>query len=56
MSVNGRSLVVAASGGYFLLSCADFSSHGSSCCGEWALGARASVVAADGLSSCDART
>ena len=26
-----------------------------SCCGAWALGARASVVVAQGLSSCDAR-
>ena len=48
VSVAARGLsLVAASGGYSSLQCAGFS-----CCGAWALGTRASVVAARGLSSC----
>ena len=42
-----RLSLVAASGGYSSLWCAGFS-----CCRAWALGVRASVVVAHGLSSC----
>ena len=51
-----RLSLVAASGGYSSLWCAG-SSHcnGFSCCGAWALGARASVVVARRLSSCASR-
>ena len=44
--------LAAASGGYSSLRCVDFSCGGFSCCGVWALGARASVVVAHGRSSC----
>ena len=44
--------LVAASGGYSYLRCTGFSLGGFSCCGVWALGVRASVVVARGLSSC----
>ena len=47
--------LVAASGGYSSLRCAGFSCGVFSCCGARALGARASVVVARGLSSCGAR-
>ena len=47
--------LVAASGA--ALRCGAWTSHcgGFSCCGAWALGARASVVAAHRLSSCGTR-
>ena len=47
--------LVAASG--VTVCCGVLSSHcgGFSCCGAWALGARASVVVAQGLSSCGSR-
>ena len=50
----GFSLVVA-SRGYSSLRCAGFSLGGFSCCRAQALGARASVVVALGLSSCGSR-
>ena len=37
------------------MQCEGFSCGGFSCCGAWALGARASVVVARGLSSCGSR-
>ena len=48
--MHGLSLV-AASGGGATLRCSAQASHcgGFSCCGAWALGARASVVVARGL-------
>ena len=47
--------LVAVSRGY--LRCCAWASHcsGFSCCGAWAVGSRASVVAARGLSSCGLR-
>ena len=50
--MHGLSLVVASAGA--TLHCGAWASHcgGFSCCGAWALGARASVVVACGLSSC----
>ena len=44
--------LAAVSGGYSWLWCAGFSLGGFSCCGARALGVRASVVVALGLSSC----
>ena len=44
--------LVAGSRGYSSLWCTDFSLCGFSCCGARALGTRASVVVAGGLSSC----
>ena len=47
--------LVVASRGYSSLQCVGFSCGDFSCCGAWALGARASVVVAHGLSSCGSR-
>ena len=47
--------LVVASEGYSSLQCAASHCGGFSCCGARALGARASVVVARGLSSCGAR-
>ena len=52
--MGGLSLV-AASEGYSLLWCAGFSLQWLLCCGAQALGTRAAVVAAHGLSSCGSR-
>ena len=54
VAAHGLSLV-AASGGYSSLRCTCFSLCGFSCRGAQALGARASVVVARGLTSCDLR-
>ena len=54
IAARGLSLV-AASRGYSLLQYTGFSLDGFSCCGAWALGARASVAVACGLSSCGSR-
>ena len=50
VAVCGLSLVVA-SRGYSLFGAQDSHCSGFSCCGAWALGAWASVVAAHGLGS-----
>ena len=50
-----RLSLVAASRGYSSLRCMGFSCSGFSCGGAQALGTRASVVAAHGLSSCGSR-
>ena len=47
--------LVAASRGYSSLRCTASYCGGFSCCGAWALGAWASVVAAHRLSSCSSR-
>ena len=54
IAARGLSLVVV-SRGYSSLRCAGFSLRGFSCCGAQALGTRASVVVACGLSSCGLR-
>ena len=54
VAARGLSLV-AASGGYSSLRCTGFSLRWLSCCKAWALGTRASVVVACGLSSCGSR-
>ena len=50
-----RLSLVAASGGYSLLWCVGFSLWWLLFCGAWALGTRASVVVALGLSSCSSQ-
>ena len=47
-----RGLSLAAASGATLCCFAQASHCGFSCCGAWALGVRASVVVARGLSSC----
>ena len=54
IAASGLSLVEASRGN---LRCGTWASHcgGFSCCRSWALGVRASVVVAGGLSSCGSR-
>ena len=56
-AARGLSLVAESGIAGAILHCSAWASHcgGFSCCGVWALGMQASVVAARGLSSCGMR-